>query len=165
MSLPKREFLAVEALPAEDSPLMHRCAEGHTWIEQPDGTVSPSWGLAGTHASFPGHDPRSCPEPERDEQGRYECPGCGGRFFAGHGERGVMCDPWNHKEGCTAPPPGCRKPAITSARWMRVKMILPVPAKDGAGPCAYEPGWTRSWVPLDRGGAPDAEHVREPTLF
>jgi hypothetical protein len=164
MRLPQDEYLAVEPLAAEESILLHTCAAGHRWKEQPDGAVSPSWGYAGTHASFPGHDPTTCPEPERDGEGRYECPGCGGRFFSGHGERGVMCDPWNYQEGCTPPPPVCRKPAVGTARWMRVKKMLPV-QRDGAGPCAYEPGWTRSWVSLDESGAPAPEHVREPTLF
>jgi len=166
MSLPKQqEYLAVEPLPAEDSMLLHTCAAGHSWIEQPDGTVSPSWGYGGTHASFPDHDPATCPEPERDEHGRYGCPGCGGRFYTGHGEPGVMCDPWNYEEGCTPPPPACRTPAARTSRWMRVKQLLPVQSRDGSGPCAYEPGWTHSWVPLDQSGAPAAEHVREPTLF
>lgn len=165
MSLPKHEYLAVEPLSPQDSLLFHSCAEGHGWIEQPDGTVSPSWGYAGTHTSFPGHDPATCPEPERDEEGCYECPGCGGRFFSGHGERGVMCDPWNYKEGCTAPPPACGKLPIATARWMRVKKMLPVKGSEGAGATTYKPGWTRSWVPLNETGAPDAEHVREPTLF
>jgi hypothetical protein len=41
---PRECFLAVEPLAPEDSPLRHTCAEGHCWTEQPDGTVSPSWG-------------------------------------------------------------------------------------------------------------------------
>jgi hypothetical protein len=164
MRLPDREYLAVEPLPPEDSPILHTCAEGHCWTEQPDGTVSPSWGYGGTHASFPDHDPKRCPEPDRDEEGRYECPGCRGRFFCGHGEPGVMCDPWNYEEGCKPPPPACGKPAVSSARWMRVKKMLPVQGAEG-GPCTYKPGWTRSWVPLDESGSPAAEHVREPTLF
>lgn len=159
----REDFLAVEPLAPEDSPLLHTCAEGHCWTEQPDGTVSPSWGFAGTHAAFPGHDPKTCPEPARDEAGRYECPGCGGRFFAGHGPRGVMCDPWNYKEGCCAPPPACRKPAVSTARWMKVKTMLPRQEGQSGPPC--RPGWTRSWVPLAASGAPDPEHVREPTLF
>lgn len=54
MTLPPQDILAVEPLPDEDSPLRHTCEDGHTWIEQPDGTVYPSWGCGGTHHAFPG---------------------------------------------------------------------------------------------------------------
>jgi hypothetical protein len=153
------EILAVKPLSATDSPLLHQCAEGHVWTEQPDGTVSPSWGLGGTHAAFPGHDPRTCPEPERDVAGRYRCPGCGGRFHSGHGPAGVMCDPWNHREGCVAPPPACGLPAVESSRWMAVKAEL---RRERGG---VRPGWTRTWVPLGPDGSPRLATVREPTLF
>lgn len=161
--LQERDFIAVEPLPDSESMWRHACEDGHCWTEQPDGTVSPSWGYGGTHARFSGHDPRTCPEPERDEADRYRCPGCGGWFFGAHGERGVMFDPWNHKEGCCAPPPACLKPAVRSARWMRVKMMLPAQRK-GKPVGAREPRWTHSWVPLDSNCNPVA-HVREPTLF
>lgn len=165
MSFPSQDILAVEPLPDEDSPLLHHCEDGHAWIEQPDGTVSPSWGYGGTHHAFPGHDPKTCPEPERDADRRYECPGCHGRFFTGHGTPGVMYDPWNYEDGCSPPPPSCLKPAAKTARWMRVKKMLPTKGSERATHATYEPGWTHSWVPLAENGAADPEHVREPTLF
>jgi hypothetical protein len=157
------KFIAVEPLPDEESTLLHTCEAGHGWIEQPDGTVSPSWGYGGTHASFSDHDPKSCPEPERDEEGRYSCPGCGESFFCGHGERGVMCDPWNYKEGCVPPPPACLGPAVETKRWMKVKMLLPAQG-EGKPVGAREERWTCSWVPLTPDGTP-AVQLREPTLF
>jgi hypothetical protein len=166
MTLPSNEILAVKPLPPEKSPLLHTCEDGHAWTEQPDRTVSPSWGFSGTHARFPGHDPATCPEPQRDQSGRYECPDCGGRFFCGHGEPGVMCDPWNYTPGCIAPPPACHKPAVTTSRWMGVKMMLPTGSPDeGSSSSSRAPKWTHSWVPLDGSGAPDAQHLHEPTLF
>ncbi len=175
------EFIAVEPLPDEDSMLMHRCEDGHSWKEQPDGTVSPSWGYGGTRASWEGYeDPRLCPEPERrwsiyvDGEGKpvgpfhgYKCPTCETINYAGSCSRqdgtfaGQMAG-----NVCEFPHPVCLKPAIWTARWMRVKMILPVQGKGvAAGTCTYKPGWTRNWVPLDETGAPRTESVREPTLF
>lgn len=162
MTLPRNEYVAAKPLPPEESPLLHTCEDGHRWTEQPDGTVSPSWGYGGTHASFPGHDSATCPEPERDGQGRYQCPGCGGWFWTGHGEPGLMGDPWNYKEGCVVPPPACRKPAIATARWMRVQEELWTKTPEGPSSKLI---WTHSWVPLDGSGAPDSAHVHEPTLF
>lgn len=158
MSLVRTAIVAVKLLAPEDSPLWHTCPDGHKWREQPDGTVSPSWGLAGTHFEFPDHDPASCPEPLRDDAGCYECPGCHGRFGGGHGTSGVRCDPWNHQPGCSPPPPACLKRASTTLRWMLVKEIP-------LGRPSTETRWIRSWVQLDSSGAPDIAHVAEPTLF
>ena len=162
MSPLETEYLAVKPLPPEESPLLHTCEEGHAWTEQPDSTVSSSWGFAGTHERFPGHDPATCPEPQRDEQGRYECPGCGGQFWGGHGDPRMMCDPWNYKEGCSVPPPACCKPAVSTARWMRVQVELCMSTPEGPSSKVI---WMHSWVPLDGSGAPDAAHVNTPTLF
>ena len=55
------------ARPHEDLPTLLRwCADGHTWIDQGDGTVSPSWGYGGTH--MPVDDPLRCPEPKTNDQ-------------------------------------------------------------------------------------------------
>jgi hypothetical protein len=97
--------------------ILHSCEDGHTWREQPDGGVSPSWGCAGTSIHFPGHDPRCCPEPARDESGQFTCPGCDGKFYSGHGDRGVMSDPWNFDERCSPAPPACGKPPVRTRVW------------------------------------------------
>ena len=57
---------------SESDVVLMWCEDGHTWINQGDGTVSPSWGLGGTH--MPVADPRVCPEPDRDEDGRTDLP-------------------------------------------------------------------------------------------
>lgn len=159
MTIKVREgIVAVKPLPPDESVLWHTCVDGHSWREQPNGTVAPSWGGAGTEVAFPGHDPARCPEPERDGQGRYECPGCHGRFHGGHGTPGVMCDPWNFKPGCLPPPPACLKPAVSTLRWMLIKEIP-------LGRSAMEARWIRSWMQLDEFGAPAVEQVTEPTLF
>jgi hypothetical protein len=102
---------------AIDRQLLHTCEDGHSWREQADGGVSPSWGCALTSVHFAGHDQRWCPEPARDEEGRFECPGCGGRFWSGHGTPGVMADPWTYDERCVPAPPACGKPPVRTRRW------------------------------------------------
>jgi hypothetical protein len=51
------------------------CEDGHTWIDQGDGTVSPSWGYGGTH--MPVDDATRCPEPRINAAGEYWCADCG----------------------------------------------------------------------------------------
>lgn len=177
----RREFIAVEPLPEDDSVLMHRCEDGHGWKEQPDGTVSPSWGYGGTHATWEGYDdPKLCPEPERrwslytDAEGKptgpfhgYRCPTCATINYAGTcSEQDGTFAAQMAGNVCEYPHPSCLKPAIATARWMRVKVMLAVEGKGKAiGTYTYAPGWTRNWVPLEENGAPSAGQVREPTLF
>lgn len=94
----------------------HTCEDGHSWVEQEDGGVSPSWGMGLTSVRFE-QGPRACPEPARDD-GRYECGGCGGRFYMGHGTPGVMSDPWNYDPRCKPPEPACGKPPVRTERWV-----------------------------------------------
>ena len=87
------------------------CEDGHTWINQGDGTVSPSWGLGGAH--MPVADPRVCPEPDRDEDGQTTCPSCGGRRYIG------VCDQCSGADDRESayPPPACLKPALGGNAW------------------------------------------------
>jgi hypothetical protein len=102
----------------ETPQLLHVCEDGHSWREQPDGGVSPSWGMALTTIHFDGWNPRRCPEPERDENRQITCQGCGTKFYIGHGTPGVMCDPWNFDERCQPAPPVCGKPPIATRAWL-----------------------------------------------
>lgn len=181
-STPQRaEFIAVEPLAPEETVLIHRCEDGHTWVEQPDGTVSPSWGYGGTHASWEGYeDPKLCPEPERrfsryeDAEGNptgpmrgYRCPTCSTVNYAGacSQQDGTFAGQMAGNV-CEYPHPVCLRPAIATSQWMRVKTMLPVEGTGkAAGTYTYKPGWTHSWVELEESGAPRAGAVREPTLF
>ena len=97
--------------------LIHECEDGHSWREQPDGGVSPSWGMALTSVKYPGWDPTLCPEPKRNRDGTITCAGCRTRFYIAHGTPGVMCDGWNYDERCQPAPPACGKPAVKTLRW------------------------------------------------
>lgn len=102
---------------ADTMTLAHTCEDGHTWIEQDDGGVSPSWGYGLTSVRYE-QGPRACPEPARDGDGQYECAGCGGRFYCGHGTPGVMSDPWNYDPACQPPEPACGKSPARTERWI-----------------------------------------------
>lgn len=100
-----------------DGAILHTCAQGHAWVEQPpvgdrpgQAHVSPSWGYGGTY--LPVDDATVCPEPERDEHGAIVCPTCGGRWFRGECPHGPEGGP-----GCADPPVACGLPAVTSTRW------------------------------------------------
>jgi hypothetical protein len=86
---------------------LYVCAEGHTWIAQTDGGVSPSYGYGGTSHTWPGYEPTTCPEPKHHASGHgYVCPSCGEHFYAG---------------GCSKahrpPEPACRKPPVATFVW------------------------------------------------
>jgi hypothetical protein len=86
----------------------HVCPDGHTWTEQDDGGVSPSYGYGGTSHTWPRYDPRTCPEPERVETGHgYRCV-CGEVWFTG----GCGCKRWK------PPRPVCRKPPAATFLWV-----------------------------------------------
>lgn len=104
---------------ADRPQLWHTCEDGHNWREQPDGGVSPSWGCALTSVHYDDWNPRRCPEPHRDGDGRIECAGCGEHFYIGHGTPGVMCDPWNYDERCLPAPPECGKPPARTRAWLK----------------------------------------------
>lgn len=87
--------------------LLYVCADGHTWTDQGDGTVSPSYGYGGTRLTWPGYDPQTCPEPERHESGwGYVCV-CGERWYTG----GCGCKRWR------PPKPVCLKPPLYTFEW------------------------------------------------
>jgi hypothetical protein len=79
----------------ERDPVLMWCEDGHTWINQGDGTVSPSWGLGGTHMRVA--DPLLCPEPA-----------------LGGGARGVD---GAEADGATNREPACLKPALGGNAW------------------------------------------------
>ncbi|HEY5053547.1 MAG TPA: hypothetical protein VII45_09090 [Solirubrobacterales bacterium] len=180
MTVREKDYLAVEPAPESESALLHTCQDGHRWTEHPDETVSPSWGYGGTHATWEGYDGKTCPEPERrwsiyvDGEGNpvgpchgYRCPTCETINYVGACSRqdGTFAGQMRG-DVCEYPHPACLKPIVSTARWMRVKVMLPVEGKGkAAGTYTYKPGWTADWVPLDESGAPAAIHVREPTLF
>ena len=163
--------------PADDATWLHECEDGHRWQEHANGTVSPSYGHGGTELTWPGHDPKTCPEPERrwsiytDADGQecgpdhgIKCPTCGSVFYCGHcpGPDGDVRT-WDEPV-CEAPRPICLKPIFWSARWTPVKRLLHREAKGGVRE-RYE-GWTHTWVPVDiETGSARVEDVREPTLF
>ena len=96
---------------------MRWCDAGHTWIDQGDGTVSPSWGLGGTH--MPVDDTTRCPAPRTDEHGRYWCEDCAKWKWSLHDcLQGLSFAPWEKKEWCRPPAPACLKPAVGDGhRW------------------------------------------------
>lgn len=104
----------------EGPTLLHYCEHGHSWTEQPDGGVSPSWAMAGSSIKYPGWDPRCCPEPKRVNR-QIKCEGCGERFYAGHGTPGVMSDPWNYNPKCQPAKPVCAKPPVQTFLWVERK--------------------------------------------
>lgn len=106
--------------------VMHECEDGHYWIVQPDGGVSPSWGFGLTSIRYEQPTDR-CPEPERGhsiyEDGGpdhgYRCPTCGTVHYVGGCGPGVACGgPYNDDEPCAPPPPACGKPAVRTLRWL-----------------------------------------------
>ncbi|MGO9899903.1 MAG: hypothetical protein ACLP0J_09465 [Solirubrobacteraceae bacterium] len=116
------------------------CEDGHTWIDQGDGTVSPSWGYGGTH--MPVENPRQCPEPRHSDDGLYWCERCQeGRRMMGDCVRGCSLTPWIKpaEQWCGMPAPDCLKHAIGANRW--VDQYLPF---DGRRWCAW-------WVRQDGG--------------
>lgn len=171
------DYIAVKPLAPGGSPLRHTCPDGHNWTEQPDGCVSPSYGLGGTRLTWEGYDPKTCPEPERgwsiysDAEGNevgpshgIKCPSCGAVFYTGscEGPRGTTYAEQFSGGVCEPPAPACRKPAVATARWMAVKTWLHREIAPGRSE-RYE-GWTRAWVPIDEAGQPTSA-VREPSLF
>jgi len=119
--------------------LLHECADGHRWREQPDGGVSPSYGLAGTSVKFDGWEPSRCPEPERldvpgDPIARrgIACASCGHLGLPFDMLPGLSCTPWLLAEEFRAtghvhepPRPACGLPAIktmafTDGGWVEV---------------------------------------------
>jgi hypothetical protein len=97
-----------------DNAILMWCEDGHTWINQGDGTVSPSWGLGGTH--MPVHDPLLCPEPERDDEGRIAGASCAGTFFVGGSDEGAGGADAIGGHG-VFPQPVCLKPAVGGNAW------------------------------------------------
>jgi hypothetical protein len=109
------------------------CADGHTWIDQGDGTVSPAWGFGGTR--MPVDNPLLCPDPARDEYRRVACPTCDRRYY-----RGSCRDVWMGP-GCdnAYPPPVCLQPALGGNRWTDRELPF-----DGSDWCAW---WIRKEGP------------------
>lgn len=112
--------------------VLHECADGHTWVEQPDGGVSPSWGYGLTSVQYD-QPPNRCPEPKRgwsiydkkfradqgDAHHGYRCPSCGAVHYVGGCGMGVRCDPWNTADPpCEPPKPVCKKPAVRTLYWL-----------------------------------------------
>jgi hypothetical protein len=111
--------------------LWHTCEDGHRWRQQPDGGVSPSYGMALTSIKFDGWDAARCPEPERialpDDRGLVRgirCAGCGEQRRPHDLLAGISCTPWElyrefrdsghvHR----APPPICGKPPVRTLAW------------------------------------------------
>lgn len=121
---------------AIDDATLRWCEDGHTWIDQGDGTVSPSWGYGGTH--MPVEDPLRCPEPQRTDDGRYWCETCQeAKHSMGDCVQGCSCTPWVKpaEQWCAMPKPHCLKPAIGGNRW--ADQYLPF---DGKRWCAW---WVR----------------------
>jgi hypothetical protein len=110
------------------NPVKRWCADGHPWIDQLNGTVSPSWGFGGT--MMPVEDPLRCPEPDRDELGRVTCAGCGRRHHIGSCRdfpaQGRLCT-------TPYPAPACLKPALGGNRWS--DLYLP-----------FDGSWCAWWV-------------------
>ena len=97
-------------------PILMWCEDDHVWTVQEDGTVSPSWGLGGTH--MPVADPRRCPEPRRNESGEYWCDDCREwKWSLSDCIRGLSFTPWEDKDWCAPPEPACLKPAIGQNAW------------------------------------------------
>ena len=92
------------------------CEDGHTWIDQGDGTVSPSWGLGGTH--MPIEDALRCPEPMRNDDDEIWCEDCG-EWKASIADciQGLSFSPWENKKWCRSPIAACLKPAIGGNAW------------------------------------------------
>ena len=87
-----------------DNAVLMWCEDGHTWIAQGDGSVSPSWGYGGTH--MPVNDPTLCPEPRTNEHGQYWCDDCGAwKWTLGDCLRGLSFTPWEKEDWCTPPQP------------------------------------------------------------
>lgn len=90
------------------APRVYVCEDGHTWIDQRDGTVSPSYGAGGTHHHWKGYDPLTCPEPKRHESDHgYVCPSCKAHWFMGS----CGCSRWR------PPKPFCKKPPLFVFEW------------------------------------------------
>jgi hypothetical protein len=149
---------------------LHTCEDGHSWQEKANGTVSPSYGLGGTEYSWPGYDPATCPEPEQlIDPGwapRIQCPECGKKGMPHELLAGLSCSPWELFEEekrtghvHTPPLPVCRKPPVSTLRWMRIKTTV---YKESKGGFKKVPGWTGGWVPLDAIAALEGKPSPEP---
>jgi hypothetical protein len=112
--------------------LLHTCAHGHQWRQQPDGGVSPSYGLAGTSIKFDGWDPARCPEPPRwhvpgDPAGLCRgivCSDCAEVLRPAELLPGVSFAPWELRRAFDAtghlhlpPLPACGLPAARTRAW------------------------------------------------
>jgi len=120
--------------------LLHECAAGHHWREQPDDGVSPSYGLAGTSIKFDGWEPSRCPEPARlhvpgdlvAQRRGIACASCGHIALPFDMLAGLSCTPWRLAEEFRAtghvhdpPLPACGLPAVktmafTDGHWVEV---------------------------------------------
>jgi hypothetical protein len=135
-------------------PIIHTCADGHSWREQPDGGVSPSWGMALTSIKYPGWHPRCCPQPELHQApGDWpallrgvRCPECEEIALPFDIYPGISCTPWTIVERfreighiCQPPEPTCGKPPVSSRKWAKTTLA-------GADGKRYQ-GY--SWVPID----------------
>jgi len=155
----------LQVRPVEDAPLLHECEDGHHWTEQPNGTVSPSYGLGGTEETWPDYNPKTCPEPDwhtrtDDPDPSFEgveCPGCGEVRLPCDLLHGLSSTPWliaeeekrtGHKH--TAPLPTCKKPPVATSRWMEIKTTV---YREVKGQHKKGIGWTAGWVPVDEAPA------------
>lgn len=103
----------------------HFCEDGHSWVEQPDGGVSPSWGYGLSSIRYD-QPADHCPEPQRgfsryDDGGPdhgYQCPTCGEVHYCGGCGMGVRCGlPPEGAPVCRPPDPACGKPAVRTLHW------------------------------------------------
>lgn len=111
--------------------LLHECEDGHTWRQQPDGGVCPSYGMGLTSIKFPGWEPARCPEPHRlavpGDWGLVRgirCAGCDELRLPHDLLAGLSCTPWLLMDEFratghfhTAPPPVCGTPPVITRMW------------------------------------------------
>lgn len=105
------------------APIVHTCTDGHSWREQPDGGVSPSWGMALTSIKYSGWDPRTCPEPERHQADNdvsglvrgVRCPDCEEIAVPSDIYPGIRCSPWTISSASASPATSVNRPHRNAA--------------------------------------------------